>query len=156
MKYLIITIFYGLLYLFFENVFNFIECDLLSKKPIADKLQLRPSNPASLWHIFTGAISGLLLYLLFLIPFKMTNIFHIILSGILGSIIITSIELGFGYLLFYVLKIKKFWDYSNSKINIVNKEIKLNFLGLIDIWHSLAWILITYLFYFINHLFKSI
>jgi hypothetical protein len=155
MKILLIFIFYGLLYLYLENWFNWFETDLPDKKKkLKEKLQFRPSNSASQWHFISGGICGLLLFILFLIPFNMTNIYHIIIACILGSIIITGVELGMGYFLFYILKIKRFWNYSNSKIKIFNFEIPLNFLGLIDFWHFLIWMWLTYLFYFVNHLIK--
>jgi hypothetical protein len=152
MKILLIFIFYGNFYLFFENCFNFIQMDLFSNKSWSEKLQLKTSNPASLWHFVSGGIAGLWLNLLFLIPFKMSNIWIALLACIIGSVIITSIEFGLGYLLFYVFKIKKFWDYSNSKISIFGKEIKLNYMGLIDVWHCLSWMGLTYVFYFVNKL----
>ena len=133
---LVVSLFYGLLYLFIENWFNWFEMDLLNKnKTLSEKLQFRPSNPASQWHMLSGMIAGLLLYSLFLIPFNMNNIFHIILSCFIGGVIITLIELGMGYLLFFIIKIKRFWDYSSSKIG----KIKLNFLGIIDVYHFLIW-----------------
>jgi hypothetical protein len=151
MKLQIIFIMYGLLYPYFENWFNWIQMDLFDKKKTwQEKLQFKPSNPASQWHSISGGVCGTLLFILFLIPFDMTNIFIIILACLIGSIIITAAEFGMGYFLFYVLKIKRFWDYSNSKINLFGKEIPLNYLGLIDIFHSLAWMGLTYLFFLIN------
>jgi hypothetical protein len=154
MKILLVFIFYAILYPFFENWFNWLQMDLLDKeKAWQEKLQFRPSNPASQWHSISGGVCGTLLFLLFLIPFNMTNIFHVLFACVIGSIIITATELGVGYFLFYVIKIKRFWDYSNSKINIFGKEILLNYLGLVDVYHSLAWMGLTYLFFIFNHLF---
>lgn len=148
MKILFTLIFYGCLYPLFEDIFNWVQMDLLDKnKAWAEKLQLRPSNPASLWHVLSGAVIGLILYLFFLIPFKMDNIFIFILVGLLGSLTITSWELGLGILLFRVLKIKRFWNY--------DKEI-LNYDGIIGIYHSIAWIGMTYLFWIINYFWKLV
>lgn len=147
MKILFTLLLYGALYLLFENVFNWVEMDLLDKKKSwKDKLQLKPSNPSSLWHFLSGAIIGLFLYLLFLIPFKMSNIYIFILVGILGSIIITSWELGLGIFLFEVLKIKRFWEYT----------YKLNYRKVIGLYHSIAWIGMTYLFWLINYFWKLV
>lgn len=154
MRILLVLLFYGFFYVFFENTFNWIQMDIFSSKPLNEKLQLRPSNPASLWHFFSGAIAGLLLYFLFKIPFNMLNVFHIIASCLIGGTIITLIEFGCGYFLFYVLKIKRFWDYSDTKIIMFNKTVKLNFMGLIDIWHSLGWCALTYAFYVVNKVFN--
>jgi hypothetical protein len=155
MKILLIILFYGFFYPYFENWFNWVQMDLPDKnKSWSEKLQFRPSNPASQWHFLSGGLVGILLNLLFLIPFNMINFFQILIACIIGGAIITGIEFALGYLLFYVLKIKRFWDYSNSQIKIFGKVIKLNIMGLIDIWHCLAWCGLTYLFYLVNHIFK--
>jgi len=146
MKIIFTLLLYGALYILFENIFNWVQMDLFSKKPLSEKLQLKPSNPSSLWHFISGAIIGLFLYLLFLIPFKMSNIFIFILVGILGSIIITSWELGLGYFLFYILKIRRFWEYDKEP----------NFKGLIGLYHSIAWVGMTYLFWIINYFWKLV
>jgi hypothetical protein len=149
MKFLFVIIFYGILYIWFENWFNWFEMDFFDKKKSwSDKLQFRPSNPASLWHTLSGGVVGGILYLFTLIPFPMHNVFIFILVGLLGGALITGVELGLGLLLFEKLKIKKFWDYSNSK--------PWNYKGYIDLWHSLTWIGMTYLVCFINFLWSFV
>ncbi len=147
MKILLVFVFYGLVYYVFENLFNFLTIDLLDKnKTWGEKLKLKSSISCSFWMIPIGALIGLILYLYFLIPFNMSNIFFFILAGLFGGMLITSIELGSGILLNRILKLN-LWDYSKSKIN---------YLGQIELFHSLGWIGITYLFYFINLLFKGL
>jgi uncharacterized membrane protein len=91
-----------------------------------------------------GAIIGLLLHLFVMISLNMSNIFIFILVGLFGSVIITGIELASGLLLNIKMKLN-LWDYSKSV---------LNFKGQIDLFHSLGWVGITYLFYFVDKLFK--
>jgi len=146
MKILLIIIFYGLFYHFFENLFNFISMDLFNKKKTwQEKLKLRVSIASSFWMIPNGSICGLLLYFLFLIPFNMNNIFVLLSVCLIGGIIITSVELLSGLFLNVKLKLN-LWDYSKSKIN---------YKGQIDLYHSLAWCGLTYLFYIVNFLFKG-
>ena len=154
MKWIIIPLLYGLFYPFFENVINWVQMDFIPNK--LNKWQLRPSNPASLWHIFSGAVVGSSLYLISLLPFiTFKYLWSIVFFCIIGSIIITVVELGCGYFLFYILKIERFWDYSNTKIVLFGKTIQLNYLGLIDIVHSLLWIALSFAFLIINNwLFK--
>lgn len=155
MKILLVIIFYGLFYNVFEDIFNYISIDLFDKKKTwKEKLRLKPSCPSSLWMIPNGSICGLLLYLIFLIPFNMLNIIHILIVCALGMIIITGVELGSGILLNIKLKLS-LWDYSKSKIKIFGKVIPLHYKGQIDIYHSLGWFGLTYLFYIINQLFRG-
>lgn len=153
-KILLVILFYGFGYYLFEAIFNFLTIDLFNKnKTWKEKLRLKTDNAPSFWMITDGSVCGLLLYLLFLIPFTMNNVFVFISVCLLGGLIITGVELGSG-MLFNVLWKLNLWDYSNSKIKIFGKEILLNFKGQIDVYHSLAWCLITILMYLTTLLFK--
>jgi uncharacterized membrane protein len=145
MKYILVLVFYGIAYLTFENVFNFLTIDLFDKKKTwREKLRLKASVSSSFWMFPCGAIIGLLLHLFVMISLNMSNIFIFILVGLFGSVIITGIELASGLLLNIKMKLN-LWDYSKSV---------LNFKGQIDLFHSLGWVGITYLFYFVDKLFK--
>jgi hypothetical protein len=144
MKFLLVFIFYGIAYLTFENIFNFISIDLFDKKKSwQEKLKLKTSISSSFWMFPCGAIIGLLLHLFFLIPFPMNNIFIFIFVGLFGGSVITGIELAAGLLLNIKMKLS-LWDYSKSFVN---------YKGQISVFHSIGWIGITYIFYFIDHLF---
>lgn len=81
--------------------------------------------------IVYGTGSGLM-YLILLIPF-FDKMISIPLFMIMGSIVCTGVELGYGILIniwLYKLTKKKLWDYSHTK---------LNFMGQIDIVHSIGW-----------------
>lgn len=154
MKYFLIFTFFGLCYYVFEALFNFISIDVFNpKKTWQEKLRLIPSLAPSFWMMPVGSIVGLVLYLLFLIPFDMTKIYILLPVCLLGGTIITAAELGSGVLLNIKLKLK-IWDYSNSKITIMGKTIPLNYLGQIDLWHSLGWCGLTWLIYYLCLMFK--
>jgi len=131
---------YGLAYYVFENVFNFIAYDLFDKKKTwKEKLRLKSSITASFWMIPVGSSIGLIMHLFFMIPFNYTNIFILLLVGIIGCVVITGHELGAGILLNIKLKLN-LWHY----------DTKLNYKNQIDIFHSIGWFFITYLLLFID------
>jgi hypothetical protein len=86
-----------------------------------------------------GGICGVLVYLMYFflnkdLPFMVLMLF--------GCIIITGLELLGGY--FLNIKLRKIlkkpiWDYSNYKLKLFDKEIPINFLGQINVLHSLGW-----------------
>ena len=144
-KIILILVFYGLFYYFFESLFNYLTITLRDKKlTLKQKLQTRTTVSCSFWMIPVGAKIGLILYCLFLINWNMFNIWIILLVCLIGGIIITAIELGSGLLLNKVFKLD-IWDYSHMKFNLW---------GQIEPFHSIGWFGITYLFYFVNQLLK--
>ena len=125
----------GVLGFIFEWAFRILTGDLcfLSKMRELAKLLM----------IFVYGIAGAIIRLLYAIPFfqQMQNL---LLLLVIGGVIATIIEFGFGYLFNIVLKLG-LWDYSNSKIKIGDSIIYLNFRGQIDIWHTILWCALTLL-----------
>lgn len=85
-----------------------------------------------LLNTFVYGTGGFLMYLVLFIPF-FDKAVSIPVFMVIGSIISTGTELGYGFLiniLLYKITKKKLWDYSRSKIN---------FMGQIDLAHTIAW-----------------
>lgn len=156
MKVLLVIIFYGLAYYVFESLFNFITIDLKlpkNKKNWKQKLRLKTIEPCSFWMIPNGSIIGVIFYFMFEISIiNMNYLWCAILVCLCGGIVITLVELGSGMLLNVLLKLN-LWNY-DSKIKLFGKVIPINFKGQIDLWHSLGWCAMTYLFWVINHILK--
>lgn len=135
--FILIFLLFSLLYYLFESIFNrFTIGNIVESK-------LKKNNYcffgfASVWSCLLGGVSATIIYLFYLIPYM--NKLPIIVMMVIGGLVITLVELGFGLLLNKKLKLN-IWDYSNSKIG----KIPVNFLGQIDIYHSIGWIGITYL-----------
>ena len=154
MKILLIFVFYGLLYYVVESLFYFVTVDLLDRKnpkTFRQRIRAVASLTSSFWMIPVGSIGGLLLNLFFRIPFNYNNIGIFILVCVLGSLILTGMELLSGLVLNRIFKLD-LWRYTTS-INLFGKNIRLNFMNQIDLPHSLLWIWITFIFFFINKLF---
>lgn len=114
----------------FSFIYFFIEvfCSYLLSKKLKEFLKFLIMLP---FGGIVGIITFAIYYLLHkYLPFVVLMLF--------GCIIITGLELLGGYLLNIKLKLN-IWDYSNSKI----KNIPLNFLGQIDLYHSIGWFFIT-------------
>jgi uncharacterized membrane protein len=128
-----------MIYFIFESIFNRVTLGNIIEK------RLRKKDGcffgfASLWSLGMGGLSAVILNLFYMIPFKL----HILLLMLIGGIVITVVELGFGMLLNILLKLD-IWDYSNSTIHINGYDIPLHFKGQVDIYHSLIWIGMSYL-----------
>jgi uncharacterized membrane protein len=140
--YITITILSGMFLLNFELVFN----GIMDRKWINGALKkgkYAGMTYTSLWMGLVGAKVGLMIDAFYHIPMfnRMPMLFLILSSGA----IITAIELGCGYIL--NIKIKcKIWDYSNSYIG----KVPVHFLGQIDIWHSLGWVAISPIVYWLD------
>lgn len=100
---------------------------------ISDGVTLNKGN--SLLKLLNTVVYGSgagLMYLVLLIPF-FSRVISIPVFMIIGSLICTGTELGYGIMiniLLFKLTKKKLWDYSHSKIN---------FMGQIDLAHAVGW-----------------
>ena len=104
-----------------------------------------------LLNIFVYGTGGLLLFWITYIPiFKMLD--FLLLFMLLGSVICSVVELGFGILFNIKLKLN-LWNYE-TKIKIGNKVIKLNILGQVDIIHFVLWGFISIPVYWLSNLIK--
>ena len=149
---LLAFVFYGLAYYAFEAIFNFVSIDLFSKELTwKQKLRLKVRIAPSFWMIPVGALCGFLIHLYLKIPLNYSNVFILILLGIVSSGIITGLELASGMLLNEKMNLH-LWDYSDSEIEIFGKFMPLNFRGQIDVYHSFAWFMIGYLFLAIDRI----
>lgn len=79
--------------------------------------------------------------LVYKIPF-MQNIKLLPILMLIGGIIITVIEFGYGILVNKVIKLN-IWDYSHIKIKLFGYVIPLHIMGQITIFQSFLWILLT-------------
>ena len=121
----------GILYVFIEVGFTAIE-----------KAQLSLIGQSSLWMMLVGGLMGVVLGKLNSFDsFMKRNHFVNIL---IGATAITLMELISGIVLNIWLGFN-IWDYSESSIN---------FLGQIDLLHSICWILITPFAYWIDDVIK--
>jgi len=152
--YILLFFSFNIMYFLFESFFNLCEKLInLIKIYFNNKKQYKNFKDfmyktneiklfgfASFWmFIFPfGGLSAVLINLIYQIP-AIHNI-NIFITCIFGMIIITGLEFLGGLFLDKCLKIK-IWDYSDIKI----KNFKLNVMGYIDIWHSIAWFFITIL-----------
>jgi uncharacterized membrane protein len=146
---LLAFVFYGILYYVFEALFNWVSMVLLNKEfTWKEKLRLKTVEAPSFWMIPVGSLCGFLIHLYLLIPINYTNIFALIGLGLVSCVIITGLELASGLLLNVKLGLD-LWDYDTG-INIFGKTILLNFKKQIDVYHSVGWFFIAYLFLIVD------
>lgn len=125
MKYFILlSCMFGVLGLLSEQIFR----TMTAKGSLIEKLK----KLKLLLMIPVYGLAAPLIVLVYQIP-CLQKIIMLPVMMIIGSVISTGFELGFGYL--YNIKLKlNIWDYSGSP---------LNFKGQIDIYHSLIWAALT-------------
>lgn len=149
---LYVYLIFGFGYIGFETLFNCIEEFIGYKKPLKEKIKslvrLKPDNAPSLWMFFVSGIAGVLIHLWLMLPINNSNIFILLLTCLVGSVIITGLELMSGYVL-NVKLLMNLWSYT-SKIKLFGKVIKLNYMSQICVYRSIAWFFLTIPIIFIN------
>jgi len=130
MSYFIIFMLFGAFYVTFEVFFNALIKGFKNNKSLI--------GTSTIYMFPVGGLVGIFMSLLHLIPF-LQKLQFLWLFCLIGGIIITLLELSTGLLLNKILKLK-LWDYSS---------FKFNFLGQIELFHSLAWILLSLVIFLI-------
>lgn len=139
--YVLIFIFFSLLYIAFEVCFYAITFSKINQ--LLKKKKWSLFGFTSLWMFPFGGIAGFIISFFYNVPFIYENVSIFPFVMLFGMIIITTLELGAGYLLNIKLKLN-IWHYDTA-IKLFGKTIPMNFLGQIDIYHSLGWFFMTYL-----------
>jgi hypothetical protein len=143
MKILYAFLIYGLGYIGFELIFNCIEEFLGSRLRLKERfrqiIRLKPNNSPSFWMMPVAGISCILIHFWLMLPFDYSNAWIILLTCIVGSCIITGMELASGLLLNVKLKMS-LWNYDS----------KFNLMGQICLYRSIAWACLTLLIIIID------
>jgi uncharacterized membrane protein len=117
-----------------KYLWNYIKND-------TDILELRGNCSFWMFLLPFGGTSSLIINFLYQIP--AVHSWNKLFICTIGIMVITILEFLGGLFLDKVIG-KKIWCYSNSKIILFGKEWKLNLMGYIDVYHSLAWFFITF------------
>lgn len=135
MKYiLVLFVIFSLLGLEGERIIRTIANGLITWKEKLKQLKLLLMLPVY-------GIACVIIELIFRIQI-MQKITLLPIMMLIGGIIATLIELGFGMLYNKILKLD-IWNYDHSYITIGKKKIPLNILGQIDLLHFFMWSLLT-------------
>lgn len=138
MPYLVIFVQFGIVYYVFESIFNaFMYMHYIS-------VQLEEKRKAlfgfcSIWMILVGGILGVSADMIYQIPFVNQH-FPMLAITALGALLITIVEFLFGLLFNVALKLD-IWSYRAYKYNI---------LGQIELYHSLGWIALSPMVFWID------
>jgi uncharacterized membrane protein len=125
---------FGLIGFVCEWVFRGVTNKSLSIKEKLQELKLLLMVPCY-------SIACVMIGLIYKIPF-MQNIKFLPLLMLMGGIIATASEFGYGILVNKVLKLN-IWDYSHMKIKLFGRVIPLHIMGQIEIFHIILWLLLT-------------
>jgi len=127
MIYFIIFLLFGSYYITFEVFFNALYNKNKSLK-----------GYSSIYMFLIGGMMGIVFDLYYKIPL-FHHLYWLWLFCIIGGVSITIIELLSGLLLNKVLKLN-IWSY---------KDFKFNFMGQIELYHSLGWLALSIIIFFI-------